>query len=210
MKIGIIGSGHVGGTLGKRWADAGHEVVFSSRNPGSGEMQKLLAEAGGYTRAASVAQTVAASGVILLATPWAQTQAALTAAGSLAGKVLIDATNPLLPDYSGLELGTTTSGGEQVAAWAPGALVVKAFNAIGYGIMANPAFGDRKALLLYCGDSAEAKRTVHMLAEQIGFTPHDAGPLTQARTLEPFAVLWISMALKQGYGPEIAFDLLRR
>jgi predicted dinucleotide-binding enzyme len=153
---------------------------------------------------------VSASDVLLLATPWPATLETIGAAGPLDGKILIDATNPLLPDFSALEYGTTTSGAEQVAARAAGASVVKAFNTIGFNVMADPAFGERQAALFYCGDDARAKQVVHQLAGELGFAAHDAGPLKQARNLEPFAFLWISLALTQGYGREIAFDLMRR
>lgn len=210
MKIGIIGAGNVGGTLGTRWAAAGHQVVFSSRNPSSKEITALAAAAGPNARTASVAEAVAASDVLLLATPWPATEPALRSAGSLAGKILIDATNPLLPNLSGIEFGTTTSGAEQVAQWAPGAKVVKAFNTIGNNIMEDPNFGGTPAVLFYCGDDAAAKQTVHALASGLGFDAHDAGPLTQARVLEPLALLWISLALVQGYGRNIAFQLMKR
>jgi hypothetical protein len=208
--IGIIGSGNVGGALGSRWARAaGHPVVFSSRNPQSAEMQKLAQDAGPNARAASVADAVK-SEVVLLATPWPATRQAIESAGDLSGKVLIDATNPLLPDLSGLAVGTTTSGAERVAEWAHGARVVKAFNTIGYNIMADPRFDGRSAVLFYCGDDAAAKETVRALAAELDFDPVDAGPLTQARLLEPFALLWISLAYGAGLGREIAFQLMKR
>jgi 8-hydroxy-5-deazaflavin:NADPH oxidoreductase len=214
MNIGIIGSGNVGGTLGTRWAQAGHQVIFGSRNPGSDEMQQLIAKSGGHqgrsARAASLADAARSSEVLLLATPWPATKAVLQGLGDLAGKVLIDAVNPLLPDLSGLELGTTTSAAERVAAWVPGAKVVKAFNTVGFNIMANPAFGAERPVMFYCGDDAAAKQTVRPLVDQLGFQAVDAGPLTQARLLEPFALLWISLALVHGQGREMAFKLLRR
>jgi NADPH-dependent F420 reductase len=209
MKIGIIGSGNVGGTLGARWAQAGHEVTFGSRDPGSEALKQLVTRAGGGARAAKLADAARDSDVLLLATPWKAAREALEGLGELGGKVLIDATNPLRPRLDGLELGATTSAGEQVAAWAPGAKVVKAFNTIGFNIMANPAFGGERAVLFYCGDDAEAKQVVKQLAEELGFDAVDAGPLTQARLLEPFALLWISLAFG-GLGREIGFRLLRR
>jgi len=76
--------------------------------------------------------------------------------------------------------------------------------------MADPSFGPSRALLFYCGDDAAAKQTVKSLAAELGFDPRDAGPLRQARLLEPFAMLWISLANGQGYGRDFAFQLLRR
>ena len=210
MKIGIIGAGQVGGTLGRAWAAKGHQVVFGVRDPRAPKVQELVTATGGTARAASPPEAAAHGAVVLLATPWAAAQAALRGAGDLTGKILIDATNPLRPDLSGLTLGHTTSAAEEVARWAPGAKVVKAFNTIGAQHMANPRFGTQSASMLICGDDAAAKKAVLALAEVLGFDPVDAGPLAQARLLEPLAMLWISLAYAYGHGPDIAFKLLRR
>jgi predicted dinucleotide-binding enzyme len=132
-------------------------------------MRQLVARAGGAARSATLRDVAQASEVLLLATPWPATKEVLEGLGELGGKVLIDATNPLRPRLDGLELGNTTSDGEQVAAWACGASVVKAFNTIGFNIMANPAFGSDHPALFYCGDDASSKQTVKQLAEGIGF-----------------------------------------
>jgi 8-hydroxy-5-deazaflavin:NADPH oxidoreductase len=210
MKIGVIGSGNVGGTLGTRWARNGHTVTFGSRDPQSKKMRDLVTSAGPNARSASSDEAVQSSDVLLLSTPWEATRGIVQGLGDLRGKILIDAVNPLLPQLAGLAVGTNTSCGEQVAQWAPGARVVKAFNTIGNNIMANPDFGGERPVLFYCGDDAPAKDSVKQLAAELGFDPHDAGPLTQARVLEPFAMLWISLAVAQGYGREFAFKLMRR
>ncbi|MBC8166294.1 MAG: NADPH-dependent F420 reductase [Bryobacteraceae bacterium] len=209
MKIGIIGSGNVGGALGCRWAQAGHEVIFASRHPQSPEMQELIAKSPG-SRAASDAEAVSPSEILVLATPWPPTEQIVRGLGDLGNRIVIDATNALKPDLSGMALENTTSGAEQVSKWALGGRVVKAFNTVGSNIMENSTFGAEKPVLFYCGDDAEAKKTVHALAAELGFDPQDAGPLDQARLLEPFALLWITLALKYGYGREIAFKFLRR
>ena len=210
MKIAIIGAGNVGGTLGKAWAAKGHEIVFGVRDPRAAKVQELVRATGGRTRATGVREAAADAEVVVLATPWSATEDAVRAAGSLAGKLVVDATNPLTPDFSGLALGHTTSAAEAVARWAPGAGVVKAFNTTGAVNMANPDFGAERASMFVCGDDAAAKRTVAGLAEALGFEAVDAGPLTQARFLEPLAMLWISMAYAYGHGTGIAFKLLRR
>lgn len=210
MKIGIVGSGNVGGTVGLRWAKTGHSVTFSSRNPQSEAMQALVKNSNGAAKAATVQEAVHASELLLLATPWPAARQTIQEMGDLAGKILIDATNPLLPDLSGLVCGTTTSAGEQVAAWARGAKVVKALNTVGYNVMADPKFGSDRAAMFYCGDDKDAKATVKRLLEDLGFDALDAGSMTQARVLEPFALLWISLAYPQGYGREMAFKMLRR
>ncbi len=107
-------------------------------------------------------------------------------------------------------VGHTTSAGEQVAAWAAGAHVVKAFNSTGAGNMAAPDYGGQKPTMLICGDDAAAKQVVTRLAEELGFEAVDAGPITAARYLEPLAMLWITLAYVRGFGPDIAFKLLKR
>lgn len=129
---------------------------------------------------------------------------------ALPAKLSSNAVHPLLPSLDGLDVGADTSAAEQIAGWAPGARVVKAFNTIGFNIMANPVFGNEHAPLFYCGDDATAKHTVARLATDLGFKPVDAGGLKQARLLEPLAILRITLALKQGYGLEFAFALIRR
>jgi len=210
MNIAIIGSGNVGGALGRRWAQAGHQVIFGSRDPGADDIKKLVAESGANAKAASLAQAAQAGDILMFSMPWPAVRQVLESLGDLSGKLLIDATNPLKPDLSGVDTGTTTSAAEQVAQWARGAKVVKAFNTVGYNIMANPAFGSEKPVMFYCGDDKDAKSKVKPLIDELGFEAVDAGPLAQARTLEPFALLWISLAYANGLGREIAFKLMRR
>ena len=211
MKIGIIGAGNVGGALGTLWAGKGHEVLFGVRDANDPALQKLLASTQGKARAASVKDAAAFGEVVVFATPWPATHDAIASAGSLAGKIVVDCTNPLLPDLSGLAIGTNNSAGEEVGRWAKGAKVVKAFNTIGAPNFGNPRFGSENASMFICGDDASAKAAVGKLAAGLGFDVVDAGPLTAARLLEPLAMLWIHLAFKQGLGPNgHAFKLLRR
>src|SRR5580692_945255 len=146
MKIGILGSGNVGGTLGTRWAQGGHQVVFSSREPESAKMQELVARAGKTARSAGTAETATSSDVVVLTAPWPAIKEILAEAGNLSGKIVIDAINPLLPDLSGMAVGMTTSAAEQIASWLPGARVVKAFNTVGFPVMANPVVNGVKVV----------------------------------------------------------------
>lgn len=209
VKIAVIGAGNVGGTLGKGWAKRGHAVTFAVRDVKDPKLQPLLKEASG-ARAALVAEAVAASEVVALATPWDATEAALCGAGNLGGKVLLDCTNPLKADLTGLAVGFATSGGEQVAGWAKGARVVKIFNTTGFPNMADPRYADGPAVMFYCGEDAEAKAVAAKLATDLGFEANDAGGIAVARLLEPYAMLWIHLALRQGFGTGFAFKLMRR
>ncbi len=209
MKIAIIGAGNVGGTLGKRWAGAGHDILFGVRDPAREKYQSLVTQTGGRAVLATNADAARVAQVIVLATPWTTTEAALADCGSLAGKIIVDATNPLGADLN-LAMGLTDSGGEQVARWANGARVVKAFNSTGFNVMDDPVLDGRHAAMFVAGDDAAAKGVVLDLASAIGFEAIDAGPLKIARLLEPMAVLWIHCAYRQGLTRDYAFSLIRR
>jgi hypothetical protein len=182
--------------------------MFGARDALHPKVAKLLEETG--AKGGSVAEAAAFGEVVVLATPWEATEEAIRSAGDLAGKIVFDCTNPLAPQLAGLTLGHTTSAGEQVASWAPGARVVKVFNTTGANNMANPDFHGVAATMFYCGDDAEAKAAAARLAADLGFDPVDAGALSQARLLEPLALLWIRLAYVQQMGREIAFKLMRR
>lgn len=203
MRIGVIGTGNVGGTLGRRFAEAGHEVQFGAR-PGS------PTPIGANMSLGTVSEAAAFGELVVFAVPWLAAADAVKAAGDLSGKIVFDCINPVRADFSGLDLGPRESAGEKFAALMPGARVVKIFNTVGYNVMQNPHFNGTPASMLYCGDDAEAKSVAAQLAVDIGFDPVDAGPLSQSHYLENFAWLWISMAAKYGHGREIAFRFMKR
>jgi hypothetical protein len=204
MRLAIIGAGKVGGTLGRLFESQGHDVRFGVRDPND-------QAAGGLprSRSGSVADAASFGDVIVLAIPWGAVKDALAATGPLAGKTVIDCINPLLPDLSGLALGTTTSAAEEIAKLIPQAKVVKCFNTLGQANFALPMFGDQRASMFFAGDDAGAKLIVAELGNQLGFDMVDAGPLSQSRWLEAMAILWITMAYKYGGSQRSAFKLLR-
>lgn len=212
MKIAIIGAGNVGGALGTNWAQKGHDIVFGVRDPKSEKTQALLRTIGAKARAGTVAEAAASADVIVLSTPWPATEAAIRAMGSLKGKIVLDATNPLTrgPDGIGLEIGHAISGGEKVQGWAVGASVFKTLNTTGFGNMANPVIKGVKSVMFVAGDDAAAKPKVITLVGDLGFEVIDAGPLRNARLLEAHAMLWIDLALVRGQGRDFAFGILRR
>jgi predicted dinucleotide-binding enzyme len=205
-RIAVIGAGRVGGALATGWVKAGHSVTLGARDPQSDKVKALLHELGAAL-ATTIPKAAGQSEIVALATPWDAARSAVEAAGDLAGKVLIDCTNPI--GAGGLALGHTTSGAEQIAQWAPGARVVKAFNTIGFEVMADTRFAAGKPALFLCGDEAEARQDVAGLAADLGFEPVDCGPLRMARSLEPMALLWVSLA-RAGLGRQFAWALLRR
>ena len=210
MKIAIIGTGGVGAALGTRWGEAGHDIVYGSRAPQSEKVQQLVAKSGAKAFATGGREAIEGADAILLAVPWPVARETLVQLGDLAGRPLIDCTNPLLSDLSGIELGHVISAGEQIAAWAPGAKVVKAFNTASIKVMLNPQFGEHRATMFYCGDDAAAKLNVRQLIEDIGFDPVDAGSLSSSRYLEPLAMLYIHLAFRQGFGSNCAFKIMKR
>ena len=147
--------------------------------------------------------------MVVLTTPWNATQAAIQNAGNLSGKILVDCTNPLKPDLSGLTIGLDASAAEQIASWARGARVVKCFNTTGAENMTSPRFGADLAVMFIAGDDDAAKAIVVKLGDELGFEMVDAGALSIARLLEPVAMLWIHLAYRRGLGRDFAFKLLR-
>ena len=213
MKLGIIGAGNVGGTLGRILTQKGHEIVFGVRDPQSAKVQAVVESTGGKARTASVLEAASHGEVLILATPWNATQEAIASAGNLTGKIIIDATNPIEMTpaglAAGLTIGYTTSAAEEIAKWAPGALIVKAFNNIGASCFENLQFGSQTATAFICGDDVEAKKIVTNVAQDIGFEVIDAGDLKQARLLEPLGMLWIHLAYS-GMGQDFAINLIKR
>lgn len=209
MKIAVIGTGSVGGTLGRRWAELGHAVCFGARDlddPGANDLVKKIK---GEARLASVRDAVKDAEVVVLATPYTANGAAIAAAGDLRGKILIDVTNPLNADLS-LAVGFTTSGAEEVARLAPGARVYKAMNQVGFEVMADTKFAAAKPVMFVAGDEAQGKDVVLGLVAALGFEAVDAGGLTVARLLEPYATLWIHLMAHRKMGRRFAFGLLRQ
>jgi predicted dinucleotide-binding enzyme len=203
MKIAVVGAGHVGSALARLWAARRHDVTVGTRRDGRNDLPVAV-------RVSGVAEACIDAEVVALCVPWAAVDDAIAAIGPLSGKIIVDATNPLLPDGSGLELGTTTSAAEEIAKKLPEAKVVKAFNTIGSYLLGDADFGWLRADGYYCGDDAKAKRIVHSLIEDGGLEPVDTGPLSMARMLEPLAVLWINLLYRQGRPKDFAFKLLHR
>lgn len=214
MQIAVLGAGGVGGTLGGRWAKAGNDVAFGVRDPGGAKVRALVQGMGPNVKAMSVAEAAGRSAIVVLTVPWESARDAILAAGNLEGKIVVDVTNPVIMTPEGLQqglvIGHTTSAAEQIAQWAVGAHVVKAFNTTGWQNMADPAYGARGLTMLLCGDQAESKQTVTLLAAQLGFEPVDVGPLRSARYLEALAMLWIDMAVFRGFGTNFGFQLVKR
>jgi predicted dinucleotide-binding enzyme len=207
MQIAIIGYGNMGSGIAKRAGVVGYTVVLAGRDLAAAK--KAAASVGAL--AATPAEAVAGAELVVLATPYAAAADALAAAGDLNNRVLIDISNPLKPDFSGLTIGQTTSAGEEIAKLAPGARVVKAFNTVFASIFSEgPGLEGGTVPVFYAGDDAAAKESVRQFAERLGFATIDAGGLVNARMLEPLGMLNITLGYKLGGGTSIAPTWLRR
>jgi predicted dinucleotide-binding enzyme len=211
MQIAIIGAGNVGGALGKGWARAGHKIAYGVPDPLAAK-HRATAEAAGGAGLFSVPQAVRGADAIVLAVPFEAVGEVLGAAGDLAGRLLLDVTNPLRMGGAGLELslGFDRSGGEQVASLAPGAAVFKTLNQVGFEVMANTVGYAAPPVMFVAGDDPTRKPVVMGLVSDLGFHAVDAGGLRAARLLEAFAMLWIHMAISRDAGPDKAFAYLAR
>lgn len=209
MNIAVIGTGNVGGALGPRLAKAGHEVRYGTRDAKNAKVKALLKKSGLNAQAVSITDAINNSQVIFLTVPWS-VALDIVKSNSWKAKVLVDCTNPLKPDFSGLSIGHTTSAGEEISKLAFGAKVVKAFNTVGSFAMANPIFGKDRAALFIAGDDAAAKMEVKIIAEELGFEVYDAGGIIASRYLEYFAMLSMNVSFYGKLGPDFGFKLLKR
>lgn len=197
--IAIIGSGNIGGNLARLFASK-HNVTLGSRNP-----EQTRSKFPGLT-VTDYAQAAKSADIVVLAVPFPEIAAVAAKTGSLAGKTVIDVTNPLTPDFMALTVGHTTSAGEAVQAAFPQAHVVKGFNTILAQVLAKAVSGAKSLpSVLVAGNHAAANGEVVQLAKEVGFTAFDTGALTNARYLEPLAELGIQLAYAKGHGGEIGF-----
>lgn len=210
MKLGIIGSGKVGSALGSWAAKAGYEVIFTARD--ESHAREVAKHAGHGARELPLRDLVEEAQIILLTLPYAEVKKALTPVRQhLARKIVVDVTNPITPDHKSLLIGHTTSGAEEIAKLLDQSYVVKAFNAVFaevYGSQ-DPRIDEQTISIFFAGDDPDAKNKVGELISRLGFDPVDAGPLQNARYLEPLSLLNIHLGRVLGFGTHIAFALLR-
>jgi hypothetical protein len=207
MRIGILGSGLMGGKLGTIFARAGHEVVFSYARS-ERKLKRLAREAARTARAGTPAEAARDSDALLLAVHWSRVDDVLKQAGDLAGKIIVTCSLPMNADDTGLVIAHTSSGAEALAKKVRRARVVAAFGTVPSEVL----FGvfdarrrRRRPSLLYCGDDPGAKEVTAGLIRDAGFDPVDAGPLRNARYSEPFTLLIAQLAYEGDRGPELAY-----
>jgi predicted dinucleotide-binding enzyme len=207
MRVGILGSGLMGGKLGTLFARAGHAVVFSYARSLQ-KLKRLARDAGGRAGFGTPAEAVSGADAVLLAVHWSRLGDVLEQAGGLAGQVVLTCMLPMDAKDSRLVIANTSSGAEALARRVRRARVVSAF-----GTVPSEVFFDvyarrrsrRRPTLLYCGDDARAKKVAARLIRDVGFEPLDAGPLRLARYLEPMTLLVARLAYEIGRGPRMAY-----
>src|SRR2546422_3208604 len=211
MRIGILGSGLMGGKLGTIWARAGHEVVFSYARSEE-KLKKLACEAQGSARAGTPSDAAREADALLLAVHWSRVDDVLKQAGDVSDKVIVSCSLPMNADDTDLVIAHTSSGAEALAKKVRRAHVVSAFGTVPSEVLFGVFEGRRKAnrpSLVYCGDDPAAKDVAATLIRDVGFDPVDAGPLRIARYLEPFSLLVGQLAYESDGGPELAYRFQR-
>src|SRR6267143_4568924 len=211
MRIGILGSGLMGGKLGTLFARAGHEVVFSYARSEQ-KLKRLAREAQGNARAGTPDEAARGAEAILLAVHWSRVDDVLKRAGNLSGKVIVTCSLPMNVEDTELVIAHTSSGAEELSKKAPRSHVVAAFGTVPSEVLFHVFETRRKAKrpsLMYCGDHENAKEVAAGLIRDTGFEPEDAGPLRIARYMEPFALLIAQLAYEGTGGPELAYRFER-
>lgn len=201
MKIGIIGAGNMGSAFAKRLAAAGHDVNITAQDAAHAE--QAASAAPGNVRAVPTTQVAEGADVLIVATPYGAATDALREVGDVEGRTVIDITNPLTEDMSGLVVGFESSAAEEIQKAVPGAHVVKAFNTVFAQVLGGDG-ASQDVQVFYAGDDDAAKQTVRSLIESAGFEAVDAGPLTNARYLEPMGMFNIYLGYMAGRGTSVA------
>lgn len=211
MRVGILGSGLMGGKLGTILARAGHEVVFSYARSEQ-KLQRLARDTKGTARAGTPREAAQEADAVLLAVHWSRIEDVLNQAGDMSGKVILTCSLPMNEDNTELVVAHTSSGAEELAKMIPKAQVVAAFQTVPSEVLFGVYAARRKARrpsLVYCGDDESGKGVAAELIRDVGFDPVDAGPLRIARYTEPFALLVAQLAYEGEGGPELAYRFMR-
>jgi len=203
MSIAIIGPGNMGLGLARLFAAKGQNVTLAYKDVEVAE--RLAAEIGSNVQGKTIAGAVSGADIVILATPYDSAAAAIKEAGNLTGKILVDITNPITPDYMALTIGHTTSAAEEIAKLAPDAHVVKAFNTVFWQALPfEVRKGNPAVQVLLAGDDEDAKKTVANMVTDLEFEAIDAGPLANARYIEPVGELNIHLGYALGWGTAIS------
>lgn len=188
--IAIIGTGNVGGALGPRFSELGHDIIYGSRQPQRADVQALVAQTKGNATAMLPAEAAAAADIIVMATKWPDAEVALKSLGDLSGKIILDPNNAVRVNAAGMrEMAVQTSTAQMIQGWAPNAMVVKAFNTLGAPTMADPSSAGGPVTIPIAGNNAEAKAVIAGLVTGIGFEVVDMGGISAAHVIEGMLII---------------------
>ena len=206
--IAIVGTGRMGGAFGPRLVEQGHSVVYGSREPDREDLLQLSQTLGDRGSVTAIAEAVDGADMVLLATPYSALSSLWDDLGELDGTIVIDVTNALAMGEGGLmEMVSESSSAQEIAAAKPKARIVKAFNTVGFHIVANPAGAGGPVTTMLASDDEEAKQEVAQLARSIGFETADVGPLRHARYLEGMSALYLVPYLQGRMADAFEFHL---
>jgi 8-hydroxy-5-deazaflavin:NADPH oxidoreductase len=212
MRVGILGSGLMGGKLGTIFARAGHEVVFSYARSEQ-KLKTQARKANGSATHGTPREAALEANAVLLAVHWSRVDDVLKQAGDLSGKVIFTCSLPMNADDTKLVIAHTSSGAGALAKKVRKAAVVSAFSTVPSEVLFDVFDAKRRTRrwpsLMYCGDDRDAKDVAASLIRDVGFEPVDAGPLRIARYVEPFSLAMAQLAYEGDEGPEIAYRIER-
>lgn len=203
LRIAVLGAGNIGGTLGRKWAAAGHKVFFGVNNPDSERAQGLRAELGTKVTIGSATEALAASDVVVMALPGkAMDEMITTHAAQLDGKIIIDTANRMGggPMNSFATFQTRT----------PHAYIFRAFNTLGWENFADPVFDGIQADLFYCGPDGDVREIVEQMITDVGLRPMRLGDVDQVGVVDSVSAIWFALVFGQGKGRHLAFKVLSR
>jgi hypothetical protein len=203
MNIAIIGAGNIGGTLGKKWKVMGHEIIFGVRDTQSSKVLSALAAIGGNVQVGSIQEAIREGEVILLSTPWnAVASLAADNAASMAGKIILDATN----NFGGLIINNIGT----LQASAPTARLYRAFNSLGWEVFANPQIDGVIADMFYCGPDGPSRQQVEALIAEIGVHPIYIGDNDRVQIVDNLGALWVTLVFRLGYERQLALKIIQK
>ena len=190
--VAVLGTGRVGGALGPRFAKLGFEVIYGSRDPSKDSVRTLVQKTGHGASALTPPVAVEKASWVVFAVPWNAMEATVNSIGSLDGKILVDVTNALRVGSDGhMAMAVPGSAGQLLQEWAPEGYVVKAFNTMGFHVMADPQVAGGTVTVPLAGDNEEAKRRVGDVVRAMGFDAIDVGPIKHARILESMSIIYM-------------------
>ncbi len=216
MKIGILGSGAVGQSLGKGFAELGYEVMLGTRDPNKPKVQEWLTKTGKGVKAGTFEETAKFGEILVLCSLFRAVEDIIKLAGkdNFKGKIVIDTTNPIAdaPPVNGVlkyTTGSRESAGELIQKWLPDSYIVKAFNSVGSGFMFMPKFEEGQPTMFICGNDAEAKKKVSQILTDFGWDVMDSGSIEASNALEGLCIIWCARGFLEGNWNH-AFKLLKK